>query len=403
MAYIDLPVPTIFWDNYVLYPLASVYSLCCVLAFAVLLTRCKQQQAFWRASLSLAFSLVLALGQPWIYATPTQPFSIAISSLAMMACWSMLDWGFLQAQPTSIKQVLGSCMILNTMSGVAKVHKRRLRREAAEAVAAAMPASIEQQPGAAAEEHATASPAADSILTLKHRKPTIGDRPVIHVRAYTSTDNDTPPGTPKATSAATAAFTPRRTTADAPAPGSLMLSSDFTEATSTLASALTCPIEAWLSVLRALVAYDVFYALLSCSSGCLCTAITMQPAAIPASSMGLFGRLLGAKLGYIAFSMAAGTLLSMQMEMGYSLARATLLMAGGADLAYNLPLRAFNSPHMASSITDLWGNRWHAFLVSNIGSWSLASMASYAVWGAASHGCCVLVVRGAHVSTIRCC
>jgi hypothetical protein len=365
MAFSDVPLRTIFWDNYVLYPLASVYSFCCVLAFAVLLTRCRQQQVFWRASLSLAFSLLLLLGQPWIYATPTQPFAIALASMAMMACWSMLDWGFLQAQPKSVKQVLRSCIIVNTMSGVVKVHKRWLRREAAEAVAAAMPPSREQQPDASAEECATASPAADSNLTLKHRKPTAGDRPVIYVRAYTSTNHDTPPGTPKA-SAATTAFKPRRTTADAPAPGSLMLSSDFTEATSTLATVLTCPIEAWLSVLRALVTYDVFYALLSCSSGCLCTATAMQPAAVPASSMGLFGQLLGAKLGYFAFSMAAGTLLSMQMELGYSLARAILLMAGGEDLAYNLPLHAFNSPHMASSITDLWGNRWHAFLVSDI-------------------------------------
>jgi hypothetical protein len=39
-------------------------------------------------------------------------------------------------------------------------------------------------------------------------------------------------------------------------------------------------------------------------------------------------------------------------------------MAGDGELACSLPLRAFNSPHLASSITDLWGNRWHAFLVS---------------------------------------
>jgi hypothetical protein len=369
MAFADVPLTTILRDNYILYPLASVYSFCCVLAFALLLTRCRQQQAFWRASLSLAFSLVLLLGQPWIYTTPTQPFSIAIASLAMMACWSMLDWGFLQAQPKSVKQVLGSCVIFNTLSGVVKVNKRRLRREAAAAVAAAMPASIEQQPGASNSESAAASQAADSNCTLKHRKPTAGDRPVIHVRAYTSSNSDTPPGTPRGP-ATPAPFKPRRTTADAPAPapapapGSLLLSSDFTEATSTLASALTCPIEAWLAVLRALVTYDVFYALLSCSSGCLFTATAMQPAAFPASSMGLFGQLLGSKVGYFAFSMAAGTLLYMQMEMGYSLMRAMLLMAGGADLAHNLPLRAFNSPHLASSITDLWGNRWHAFLVS---------------------------------------
>uniref|UniRef100_A0A383WCN1 Wax synthase domain-containing protein n=1 Tax=Tetradesmus obliquus TaxID=3088 RepID=A0A383WCN1_TETOB len=244
-------------------------------------------------------------------------------------------------------QVLRSCIILNTMSGVAKVHRRRLKVEAAAAVAAAMPASFDQTPKApsAIAGPGTAQAAADSS-TSKHRKSAAAERPVIHVRAYTNT----PPATP------------RRTTADAPAPGSLLLSSDFSDATSTLAAALTCPIEAWLAVLRALVTYDVSYALLCSASGCLCTATALQPAAIPASSMGLFRALLGQKLGYLVFSMAAGTLLSLQMEIAYSLTRATLLMVGDGELAGSLPLRAFNSPHMASSITDLWGNRWHAFL-----------------------------------------
>lgn len=214
-----------------------------------------------------------------------------------------------------------------------------------------MPASFDQTPEApsAIAGPGTAQAAADSS-TSKHRKSAAAERPVIHVRAYTNT----PPATP------------RRTTADAPAPGSLLLSSDFSDATSTLAAALTCPIEAWLAVLRALVTYDVFYALLCSASGCLCTATALQPAAIPASSMGLFGALLGQKLGYLVFSMAAGILLSLQMEIAYSLTRATLLMVGDGELAGSLPLRAFNSPHMASSITDLWGNRWHAFLVSAV-------------------------------------
>jgi hypothetical protein len=312
MAFADVPLKTVAWDNVVLYSLSSVYSFCCVLAFAVLLTRCKQQQKFWRASLSLAVSLVLLLGQPWIYATTTQPLSISIASLAMMACWSMLDAGFLQQQqPTSLKQVLRTCILLNTLSGVAKVHKRRMKREAAAAVAAAMPSSIEQSFEASATAGQPGA-AADSSSMLKHRKPAAGDRPVIYVRDYTSTNNDTPPATPRASSTPAAA-TPRRSTADAPAPDSLLLSSDFNEATSTLTSALTCPIEAWLAVLRALVTYDIFYVLLCCSSGCLCTATALKPAAIPASSMGLFGAAFGSKLGYLVFSMVAGTLLSMQI------------------------------------------------------------------------------------------
>jgi hypothetical protein len=284
----------------------------------------------------------------------------------MMTCWSMLDWGFLQQQPpTSVMQVLRSCILLNTLSGVAKVHKRRLRHEAAAAVAAAMPAGIEQQCEAAPAKEQSASAAEDGSSAVKHRKPTAGERPVIHVRAYTSSNNDTPPATPK-TVTTPAAATPRRTTADAPAPGTLLLSSDFNDATNTLATALTCPIEAWLAVLRAVVTYDVFYALLCCSSGCLCTATALQPAAFPASSMGVLGALLGPKLGYYIFSLAAGTLLSMQMEIAYAVTRASLLLVGAGELAASLPLRVFNSPHLSSSITDLWGNRWHAFLVSGL-------------------------------------
>jgi len=69
------------------------------------------------------------------------------------------------------------------------------------------------------------------------------------------------------------------------------------------------------------------------------------------------------------FSLAAGNLLPLAMDFIYCTARILVLLTAMicqwpdlGDQAAQMPLRAFNHPMAAKSITELWGFRWHQFL-----------------------------------------
>eukprot|EP00775_Hariotina_reticulata_P009891 gene9891-10048_t len=52
----------------------------------------------------------------------------------------------------------------------------------------------------------------------------------------------------------------------------------------------------------------------------------------------------------------------MQMGMGYAMLRLMVIAVGQLTLAQDMPLQAFNSTISATSVSDLWANRWHQFL-----------------------------------------
>lgn len=59
------------------------------------------------------------------------------------------------------------------------------------------------------------------------------------------------------------------------------------------------------------------------------------------------------------FKGVAGFLLGMQLAASYMMGRIVLLLFGYRDLG---PVNIFDKPWMASSISDLWSNRWHQVL-----------------------------------------
>jgi hypothetical protein len=65
-----------------------------------------------------------------------------------------------------------------------------------------------------------------------------------------------------------------------------------------------------------------------------------------------------------AFAFAAGMLVSVQIEVTWAGVRLFVAVTGNAALAASLPETAFENVLWATSISDLWGRRWHQFFVS---------------------------------------
>jgi hypothetical protein len=68
-----------------------------------------------------------------------------------------------------------------------------------------------------------------------------------------------------------------------------------------------------------------------------------------------------------AFSFAAALLLTQQLEVGYGPIRIALIILGFrfpmlAELAAQMPTRAFKWPVAAASVSEFWSMRWHQFL-----------------------------------------
>jgi hypothetical protein len=79
---------------------------------------------------------------------------------------------------------------------------------------------------------------------------------------------------------------------------------------------------------------------------------------------GIGARLLAA-LARHAFDFAAGMLVPIQIEVTWAAVRLFVAATGNAALAASLPETAFDNVLLATSISDLWGRRWHQFFVSS--------------------------------------
>lgn len=216
----------------------------------------------------------------------------------------MLTWGFIKpltARPGPRDIIRSSFDFM--MDGVIKVHKRRLARLQASTAVTTTGLANSQATGTAL--------AAD---TVKQQKAVGGPaKPIIHVTAVAE---------PHTTAVA--------------APGAA------THTSSSISASLW---SAMLTHISLCIVYDLGYALLCCTTH-LC-----NPSAQFSSPFARY-----------AFSQAAGLLLPMQMSIGYAFTRMCVLASGDAGLAAALPEHAFNSPLLATSVNDLWSNRWHQFL-----------------------------------------
>lgn len=383
--------------------LAHAYSNGCVLVFALCLMRLRATAPHaagaaargrpwvWRAS-CLAAVAALVLGQPYIYATPTQPAVIGLASLCMMTAWSLL--GLLLLPRAQLPASVGAVMcagFMHTMHGVREVHVRRQRQRMARVVqhAAGEAAGAAAGPPHGADALAAgAAPAADTAAAGcvggTAGKAKARARRVVHVSAFAATEPDALEQATFAPSATAGAAAQRSGPAEPPQVPLLPM--------------------VW-TLLRLVITYDVGFALLCCSGlagGCTCSgrplpellaAPAPAPAAGPRALLAPLARLLRPGVAsYYAWALAAGALLPLQMGILYAATRLALATAGrvltrqhvarrrvfsggaaaysddrgaGAQLlalAAQLPPEAFESPLAAASIGELWAARWHQFL-----------------------------------------
>ncbi|KIY94649.1 hypothetical protein MNEG_13312 [Monoraphidium neglectum] len=349
---------------------ASAYSAACVVAFSLALLRLRPPAL--RTAACLAASAALCLGQPLIYASPTQPAAIGLASLCAMTTWSL--WGLLllprRQLPQSIMGIFWACF-MDGMDGCRAVHARRLARRQtaahaadpathaphADAAAAASAASACPVPSAPSDEGAGAGATAAAEVGPKQRSR---GRQLVHVEALPAGtscpvqhaehgDGSLPP-TPAADSADTGG-------SDTPAPALLPA--------------------AW-TLCRLVITYDVGFAALCCGGlfGCMCSAAPLDTLLSAPQRLGPLAQIFGPRAAYVAWALAAGTLLPLQMGIAYALTRLALIAAARwgaplltpakrrelADLARQLPPEVFDTPLASLSISEFWAERWHQFL-----------------------------------------
>lgn len=317
---------------------AHVFTAACMLLFALglqMLPARRWMRALWAFMMSSMYLYV----QPYIYATSTQPQSIGIASVAMMVSWTILDWGVLQpsaSRPTALE--VYKSLLNHVLFGVIKVHKRRTASQRTATPAAMSSTQTIEGP---LKQHAIASKQQE-----KH---------VFHVYAV---DSSALPSTSEVRQGDVGA----QASSDAEVVSAyLMFNSEFDESATQLTSAMMVNlgplIRASLILLRLVVVYDVGYALLCCTSGNMWKKTYHE-----GDSQGLLGAVLGPKLAYYAFHYAVSFLLPLQMGIAYASLKVSIILFGSQQLADSLPDEAFNSPVSSTSVSDLWGNRWHQFL-----------------------------------------
>eukprot|EP00878_Enallax_costatus_P007532 GHUV01007888.1.p1 GENE.GHUV01007888.1~~GHUV01007888.1.p1 ORF type:complete len:490 (+),score=83.66 GHUV01007888.1:1090-2559(+) len=336
-----------YLSDYSLGSAAHVYTAACMLVFALGLQQLPSRRAV-RAAWGFTMSTFYLGTQPLIYATRTQPQSVALASLAMMVSWTLLDWGLLQPSNScpSTSEVCKS-LFKHVMYGVSKVHKRR---------------SEPREPQGAIPATNHAMDAAEGNLKQHRGKQQQATKPVFHISASGSCAS--PANTvPAAVPTAGVIRQPSSRAASGP---EILLSNDFAGSTTVLAdatsNAITLKMDAVLQAVWVLaqlvVTYDVGYAVLCCISG------NMWKAAADEQQMdhGLLGVLLGPNAAYYIFHYGVSCLLPLQMGIADASLRLGIVLMGQSELASSLPMEAFNSPTLSTSISDLWGNRWHQFL-----------------------------------------
>jgi hypothetical protein len=130
----------------------------------------------------------------------------------------------------------------------------------------------------------------------------------------------------------------------------------------------TALLQSFLALVQVVLLHDVGLFLLCKLSGNMCAgdAVTTGPVAswVPTPLAAIL-QYRWAKI--TVFSFTAGNLLPLLMEFMYSSTRAMMLVSSlvwpesGKD-AVQWPVKIFNNPTGATSISDLWSTRWHQFL-----------------------------------------
>lgn len=330
-------------ENQQLQVTAHAYTAACMASFAIGLQVLPSKPAM-RTLWAFLVSTLYLVTQPLIYATSTQPQSIGIASVAMMVSWTILDWGLLQ-QPTSRpspSQVYKS-LFDHVMFGVAKVHRRR---------------SKARDPAGASHAATRAMHAAEGSLD-EHTNKSQERKPVVHIDASGAHEAR---GEKLLVKRSATVAQNRRPTSDGAAAGLLLSSDDSTTAAAAASSPYTSTtkplVQALWVLARLVVKYDVGFAVLCCISGNMWKATALQQPL----DQGPLGALLGPRLAYYAFHYGVSFLLPMQMGIAYASIKVVIILLGQKQLADSLPAEAFNSPVLSTSISDLWGNRWHQFL-----------------------------------------
>jgi hypothetical protein len=115
-------------------------------------------------------------------------------------------------------------------------------------------------------------------------------------------------------------------------------------------------LETVAALLRSMVVMDALSAILQCSF-CYGNRPMLQFGATSTGSSG--PPIVAAWTLHHLFKGAAGFLLGMQLAASYMMGRIVLILFGFHDVG---PVHIFDKPWMATSISDLWSNRWHQVL-----------------------------------------
>ena len=350
--------------------LASAYSTACVTLYALALLRLRaapprsagpaRARACLLRAVCITMTAALCFGEPWIYATRTQPASIGIASLCMMTAWSMLGLLLVPRMqlPASVGAVFWACF-MHTMYGCREVRARRQRprepRNGPHGAVADKAFADSSLHGAAAGAAAAAAAAATAAACTGYAAATDGAAAaskVVHVSAYTASEPSTDTHRPAACADAHA-----HGAAEGGKCSEAAVALRAGEGSEHLPAMQQLPLLPMVWTLcRLVITYDLGFALLCCTSfagGCMCSGRPLGDLLVPDAAHGT--RWLAAAVGaaparlhalaapfawllrastasYYAWCLAAGALLALQLGILYALTRLALAVASRVAL-----------------------------------------------------------------------
>jgi hypothetical protein len=404
----DFAVRFVLQNAYQLFPAA------CSCVYGAISTRWPA----YRAAGAVAVSLLLLVLQPLINQAAATGLTgpLLTASWAVIYTWEMLDSGFLQrAAPSSMLSLFKSSH-LHIISGMQSAHRRRNRarqnaKDSSSAVsnqATQLTATQQHQDnvnigscgdhrGDVAADVSTAQKDADNSQ-LKQR-----NRPAITIQAFAGkpavSSNQTSPtssgssvciSTSRASSSSDGGSSTCTTQA---APRVNSYSRTLLSAAVILAcrivllqlayaallglSGSTCPIPVADSAAAAAAAAGQQNQLESacfnphnpgsCDSSSNSVTTTYSLQASPGVSVATLIRLFSSTFPLLArhiYAFVAGMLVPVQIEVTWAAVRLFVAATGNAAQLASLPATAFDNLMMTTSISDLWGRRWHQFFVS---------------------------------------